>query len=87
MQQIFLNFLFCIGVYPLKNVVIVLGGQQRNSAIHEHVSILPLTPLYHITLVCYGNIGMLCGNITSSLPPNAEWSCLCYTVGTVGYQV
>ena len=39
------NFLFYIGVYPLSNVVIVSGGEQRDAAIHVHVSILPQTPL------------------------------------------
>ena len=29
----------------VKNVVIVSDGQQRDSAIHIHVSILPQTPL------------------------------------------
>ena len=42
---LFLNYLFYIGVEPINNVVIVLGGQQRDSAIHIHVSILPRTPL------------------------------------------
>ena len=41
----FFNFLFCIGVYPVNNVVIILGEQRRNSAIHVHASILPQTPL------------------------------------------
>ena len=41
----FLNFLFYIGVYLINNVVIVLGEQQRDSAIHTHGSILPQTPL------------------------------------------
>ena len=36
------NFLFYIGVY-LHNNVIVSGGQQRNSAIHKHASIVPQT--------------------------------------------
>ena len=41
-----LLFLFCIGVQAwLYNVVIVSDGQQRHSAIHIHVSILPQTPL------------------------------------------
>ena len=35
----FLNFLFCIGVYLINNVVMVSGEQRRDSAIH--VSILP----------------------------------------------
>ena len=29
-----LNFLFCIGVQPVNNVVVVSGEQQRDSAIH-----------------------------------------------------
>ena len=33
--------LFYIGVQPINNVVIVSGGQQRDSGIHMHVSILP----------------------------------------------
>ena len=38
--------LFCFGVQALLyNVVIVSGGQQRDSAIHIHVSVLPQTPL------------------------------------------
>ena len=32
-----LNFLFCIGVQSINNAGIVLGGQQRDSAIHTHV--------------------------------------------------
>ena len=43
----FLNFLFCIGEQPINGVVTVSGGQQRHSAIHTHVSILPQT-LYPI---------------------------------------
>ena len=41
----FLNFLFYIGAYPINNVLVVSGGQQRDSAIKIHVSILPQTPL------------------------------------------
>ena len=37
--------LFYIGVWLINNVVIVLSAQQRDSAIHIHVSILPQTPL------------------------------------------
>ena len=32
-SYLFLNFLFCIGVRSTDNVVIVSGGQQRDSAI------------------------------------------------------
>ena len=39
------NFLFCIGVQPVNNIMIVSGGQQRDSAIHTHVSVLPQNPL------------------------------------------
>ena len=35
------NFLFCIGVQPINNVMIVSGVQQRDSAIHIHISVLP----------------------------------------------
>ena len=41
---LFKNFLFCIGVYPINNVVIVSDEQKRDSAIHIHVSILPQPP-------------------------------------------
>ena len=37
-----LNFLFCTVVQLINYVVIVSGGQQRDSAIHIHVSILPV---------------------------------------------
>ena len=40
-----LNFLFCIAVQLINNVVIVSDEQQRDSAINIHVSILPQTPL------------------------------------------
>ena len=36
-----LNFLFCVGIWPVNNIVIVSGGQQRDWAIHIHVCILP----------------------------------------------
>ena len=39
-----LNFLFCIGVQLINNVVVVSGEQQRDSAIHIHVPIFPQTP-------------------------------------------
>ena len=41
----FLNLLFCIGVFPVNNAVIVPGEQRRDSAIHIHISTLPQTPL------------------------------------------
>ena len=41
----FLSFLFYIGVKLINNVVILSGEQQRDTAIHTHVSILPPTPL------------------------------------------
>jgi len=39
------NFLCYIGVQLINNVVIVSGAQQRDSAIHIHISILFQTPL------------------------------------------
>ena len=39
-KDIFLNFLFYTGAQPINNFVIVSGEQQRDSAIHIHVSIL-----------------------------------------------
>ena len=53
------NFLFYIGVEPINNVVVVSGGQWRNSATHIHVFILPTsfpTRLPHSTewsSLCY----------------------------------
>ena len=41
-----LNFLICIGVQLINNIVIVSGEQQRHSAVHIHVSILPQTSLF-----------------------------------------
>ena len=32
------SFVFCFGVQLINNVEIVSGGQQRDSAIHVHVS-------------------------------------------------
>ena len=40
-----LNLLFCIGVQPINNGVIVSGGQQSYSFKHIQVSILPTLPL------------------------------------------
>ena len=40
-----LNFLFCTGVYPVNNVVVLLDEQRRDSAILIHVSLLsPQSP-------------------------------------------
>ena len=39
------TFLFYIGVLPVSHVVIVSGGQQRDSAIYIYVPIHPQTPL------------------------------------------
>ena len=41
----FWTFYFVLGVWSINNIVIVSGGQQRNSAIHIRVSILPQAPL------------------------------------------
>ena len=41
----FFSFLLYIGVQPINNAVTVPSGQQRDSAIHIHVSTLPQTPL------------------------------------------
>ena len=43
--KFFLNWLFYFEVSSVNNAVTVAGGQQRNSAIHIHVSILPHAPL------------------------------------------
>ena len=39
------NLLFYIGEYLINSVGIISGGQQRGSAIHIEVSIIPQTPL------------------------------------------
>ena len=44
LRLVFLNILFCIGVWLINNVMIVSGEQWRDSAIHIHVSFLPQTP-------------------------------------------
>ena len=36
-----LNFSFCTGVQPINNAEVVSAEQQRDSAVHVHVSILP----------------------------------------------
>ena len=38
-------FLLLIRVKPINNVVMVSGGQQRDVAMHAHVSTLPQSPL------------------------------------------
>ena len=44
-KKFFKNFLFCVGVQPIYNVVLVSGEQRRDSAVHINVSILPQTSL------------------------------------------
>ena len=41
----FKTFKFYVGIQLINNVVIVLGEQQRDSAIHIHASVLSQTPL------------------------------------------
>ena len=41
---LFFFLMVYVGVYSINNVVIGSGGQQRDSAIHIHVSILPQIP-------------------------------------------
>ena len=38
------NFLFCHALQLINNTMIISGEQQRDSAIHIHVSVLPPTP-------------------------------------------
>ena len=51
----FFNFLFHVGVQPIKNARTVSGGQQRDSVLHIHVTISPLKltsyPGCHMTLI------------------------------------
>ena len=50
--KIFQKFLFYIGIQPINNIVIVLHGQQRYSAIHIHVYPPPFSPrVYHFNSV------------------------------------
>ena len=49
----FFNFLFCIGIQSINNVVTVSGVWGRDSDIHRHVSFLPQPPSHpgcHIML-------------------------------------
>ena len=47
----FFNFLFCTGEWSVNSVVIVSGEQQRDSAMHIHVSILPQAGRFFTTLL------------------------------------
>ena len=47
LKQRTVKFFLYIGVQLINNVVIASGGQQRDSAIHKHVSILLQTHLSH----------------------------------------
>ena len=49
---VFFCFLFYIGSITDKNVAIVSGEQQRNSAIHIHGFILPQTSVPHESVSC-----------------------------------
>ena len=42
----FFQTFYFIGVQPTNNVVIVSGKQQRDSAMHIHLSLLPCTPSF-----------------------------------------
>ena len=69
---LFLNFLFCIRVQLINNVVTVSSEQRRDSAIHTHVSILAQTPLpsrlpYNIKQSCLCYTVGLCW-LTSDFP-------------------
>ena len=52
-SYLFLNFLFCIGVRLANNVVIVSGGQQRDSAISICICIrsAPDTSVFFLIIV------------------------------------
>ena len=55
------NFLFCIGLQPINNVVRVSVEQKKDSAIHIHISILPQIPLssrlpYNTDQICLWKI-------------------------------
>ena len=41
-----LNFLFCMGVYPINNVVVVSDKEQQESVIHIPVFLLPYELTY-----------------------------------------
>ena len=41
----FFYMIYNISIQSINNVLIVSGGQQRDSAIHTHVSVLPQNPL------------------------------------------
>ena len=48
----FCSFLFCIGILPLNNVVIVSGEQQRDSAVHIHLSRQSVFRLIFLNHLC-----------------------------------
>ena len=39
-HYVFFKFLLYVGIQPIKSVVIVSSGQQRDSVIHIHVTLL-----------------------------------------------
>ena len=51
----------------MNNVMVVPGEQQRDSAIHIHVSVLPHTPLP--------------SSMSQLLAHNTEYNSMCYAVG------
>ena len=61
------NFLFCIGVQPINNAVVVSGEEQRVSAIRAHTSILPQTPIPS-RLAHNTEEGSLCDTYTVGYP-------------------
>ena len=63
-------FLFCIGEWPINNVVIFSGEQQRDSAMHIHVSILPQTGRFFTTV--------LPGKPSPLLLVNVKWRKMLY---------
>ena len=76
----FLKFLFYIGIDPINNVVIVPGGQQRDSAMHIHVFIVPQTSLpsrlLHNTewsFLCYLSLGPCCLSILN-ITEHTHWT-------------
>ena len=60
----------------IKNVMIVSGEQQRDSAIHIYI---------HIYIYIYSFL-LSTKPLSSRLPYNIKQSSLCYTVGTCWYQ-
>ena len=68
--QHFFNFLFCMGVYPINNVVTLSDEQQRDPAIHTYIHILPYIAHAKLLHLC----PTLCDPWTVAHPAPHTWN-------------